>query len=598
MKRWITFLFLILASADFLAAQKLIAKTSHTQIAVGEAFQISFTLNSQGSEFKPPSFNDFTVYSGPNQSSNMVYSNGQMTTSFTLSYILSPKREGKFTIGPASVNVSGGTIQSNSLSIDVIKGAGGNQGNSQQQNPSASAENISDNIFVRSNVSKTKVYQGEQITVTHKVYTRFQLRGFQDIKFPDYTGFWSQDAPSNNQQIQLTNESIDGVNFQVAELKRSYLFPQRSGKLDIEPMLVECVVRKKSSKKPRDLYEQLFGGGYEDVVYAVKSKPVSIEVSPLPQEGKPKDFSGGVGNYSFKAEISKNNVKANEAINLVITLSGKGNIKLVDPLKINFPEDFETYDPKMTDKISSAGGVNGTKTFDYVIIPRHEGDYTINGIRFSYFDPEKKEYISIPSPEFLIHVDKGDVNSAATVYTPGKKDEVKVLGKDIRYIKTDDVEWKKTNTSFFGSLLFYTGLGTPLLAFLAFILVRKKQKELNKDQIAVKSRKATKMAKKRLLAADKFLHTENKEQFYVEILKALFGYIGDKMNIAQGDLNRDYISESLQKKGALPETISQLNSAIDNCEYARYAPGAVSGDLQSIYNNTVELITKLENEIR
>ena len=597
-------LFLFIFFTNISLAQKLTAQASKTKVAVGESFQISFSLNSSGSNFKAPALNDFDVYSGPNQSTSMSYVNGSMSQSITLSYIIAAKKEGKINIGPASVNVNGTTIQSSAFTIEAVKGSANaqSQGNNNQaaQNPSTpTTENLSDNLFVKTIVSKTKAYLGEQITVTHKIYTRYQLRGFQDIKFPDYTGFWAQDVP-NNPQIQVTNENIDGVNYQVGELKRTYLFAQRSGKLEIEPMNIECIVRKQSNKRPRDVFEQFFGGGYEDATYAVKSRAVAIEISPLPEANKPTEFSGAVGNYSFKAQISKDKIKANEAINLTITLTGKGNIKLVDPLKINFPEDFETYDPKTKENITSgANGVSGSKTFDYLIIPRHEGDYKIDQINFSYFDPEKKQYITLPSPEFSIHVDKGNENEAnANVFNPRSKEDVKVLGNDIRYIKTNSMHLKPKSDYFFGSPLFYLGLISPFLAFVGFIFIKRKNAELNKDAVVVKSRKATKMAKKRLSLAEQYLKANNKEQFYVEIFKALYGYIGDKLNILVADLNKEHISETLKTKSVDDTTIQQLIATLDNCEYARYAPSAVSGDLSSIYLNTVELITKIEHEIK
>lgn len=584
-------------------AQKLTAQASKTKVAVGETFQISFSINTNGSGFKAPSLNDFDIYSGPNQSTSMSFINGSMSQSITYSYVIAAKKEGKFTIGSASMNAGGTTVQSNSLTIEVVKGnaSAQNQSNTSvpSQNPTpVNSENIGDNLFVKTIVSKTKAYLGEQITVTHKVYTRYQLRGFQDIKFPDYRGFWSQEAPSN-QQIQVVNENIDGINYQVGELKRTYVFAQRSGKLEIEPMNIECVVRKQSNKRPRDIFEQFFGGGYEDAVYTVKSKPVQIEIIPLPETNKPSDFSGAVGNYSFKAQLSKDKIKANDAINLTITITGKGNIKLVDPLKINFPEDFETYDAKTKENISAnGGGVSGSKTFDYLIIPRHGGDYKIDQINFSYFDPEKKQYITLPSPEFNIQVEKGkDEDATANVFNPRSKEDVKILGKDIRYIKTNNIELKPKNNFFFGSGLFYTGIATPFLAFIGFLFIRKKSIENNKDIVSVKSRKATKMAKKRLILAEKHLKENNKELFYIEIFKALYGYTSDKLNIPVAELNKEHISEKLKNNNVTANTTKELIEILDNCEYARYAPSAVSGNLSNIYNTTVELITKIESEI-
>ena len=606
MKKIISILLLFVVIANTAMAQKFTASASKTKVSVGETFQITFTLNANGANFKMPALNEFDVYSGPNQSTSMSFVNGAMSQSITLAYIVAAKKEGKITIAPAAVIVNGASVQSNSILIEAVKGAAPNtqnQGNANQQQKNATApasEDVGDNLFVKTTVNKTKVYQGEQITVTHKVYTRYQLRGFQDIKFPDYTGFWSQDVPSNNQQIQIANENIDGVVYYVAELKKTYLFPQRSGKLQIEPMKAEVVVRKQSNRKPRDVFDQFFGGGFEDATYSVKSKPITIDVTPLPEANKPAGFAGAVGDYSFKAEISKDKVKANDAINLVISLTGKGNIKLIDPLKINFPEDFETYDAKTKENITSgATGVSGSKSFDYLIIPRHEGDYKIEGINFSYFDPEKKQYITLPSPEFKIHVDKGkDGDATASVFNPRSKEDVKVLGNDIRYIKTNNIHLQPKENYFFGSILFYTGLISPFVIFFLFVFIRRKRIEQNKDVATVKSRKATKMAKKQLLLAEKHLKSNSKELFYIEIFKALYGYISDKLSIPVANLNKEHISETLKNKSVNDVTIQQLINTLDNCEYARYAPSAVSGDLKGIYDSTVELITKIENEIK
>lgn len=604
MIKLIQILFFIAATVNVSLAQKLTASASKTRVAVGETFQISFTLNTNGSNFSPPNLNDFEVYSGPNQSSSMSFVNGVMSHSITLSYIVAAKKEGKLTIGSASVNANGTTLQSNPLVIEVVKSSSGGAagGNNQiTQEPSTpTTENISENLFVKTNVSKTKVVLGEQVTVSHKVYTRYQLRGFKDINLPDYNGFWAQDLPSNHQQIQVTNENINGINYQVAELRRSYLFPQRTGKLQIEPMVAEVVVRKQSNRRPRDIFEQFFGGGYEDAAYSVKSPAVTIDVESLPEQGKTSSFTGAVGDYNYKIELSKNSVKANEGINLIITLTGKGNIKLVDPPKINFPEDFETYDPKIKENISvGANGVSGSKTFDFLIIPRHEGDYTLTDLSFTFFNPAKKEYITIPSPELSIRVEKSnEENSNASVYTPSRKEDLKVIGNDIRYIKTGNPGLEDKDDYFFGSAVFYAGIITPLLAFLALITLKRRNTELNKDPVQVKSRKATKMAKKRLALAEQHLKTNNKELFYLEISQSLYGYIADRFNIAGAELNKENISVVLKNRAVSEETSSKLFATLSNCEFARYAPSAVSGDLNAIYNDTVELITKIENEIK
>ncbi len=604
MRKIVSILFFIVSLVHYSVGQKLTASVSSSRVAVGEAFQIQFSLSGSGSNFKLPQLTDFEIIEGPYQSSSTSIVNGVVTQSSSLTYVLVGKKEGKYTIGPASASSQGKTIQSNIVDMDVLKGktAAGNPNTSSNQNSAPSTNNGTDdvagNLFIKTSVSKTKVFQGEQISVIQKVYSRFQLRDFQNIQFPSYNGFWTQDEPLNK-QITVQNENINGVSYQVAELKRTFIFAQKSGKLEIDPMKIDCLVRKKSSRKPRDIFEQFFGGGYEDVVCSIKSDPITIDVSALPEANKPAGFSGAVGEYTFKAQLNKDKVKANDGVNLTITLTGKGNIKLVDLSKIDFPEDFETYDPKTSENIIVGGnGVSGTKTFDFLMIPRHEGDYKIDQVNFSYFDPSKKEYITIPSPEFNLHVDKGDNTPATVVGSSNRQEDLKVLGNDIRYIKTDKIHLKSKDAFFFGSIPFIIGLLSPLIAFLGFIFIRRKNIEQNKDMVAVKSRKATKMAKKRLSIAEKHLRSNNKELFYIEIFKSLDGYISDKLNIPVADFNKEHISQTLKSRDVSTPTILLLMKTLDNCEYAHYAPSAVSEDLQTIYTSTVELITNIEDEIK
>lgn len=595
---YIAFLFLLLT--NYLLAQKLTTSVSSNRVAVGEAFQIQFSLSGPGNNFKLPAMNDFEIYEGPYQSSSTSIVNGTVTQSSSLTYVIGAKKEGKFTIGAASVSSGGKVIQSNPVSIEVTKGAGNsgnsnnNSGNQNVTKPTSS--DIGDNIFAKTSVSKSKVYMGEVIEVTFKVYTRLemQIRGLS--KLPAYDGFFVQEI-KNKEATKQTNETINGITYVVGEIHKTYLIPQHAGKLTIDPFEIECIVRQKSKRKPRDIFEQIIGGGYEEVLYPLKSSPVTIDVLALPEEGRPEGFSGAVGSYTYKAVMSKDKVKANDAVNLTLTLTGKGNIKLVEPTKVNFPEDFETYDAKTSENIAvTNSGISGSKTFDYLFIPRHEGDYSIEPLSFSYFDPIKKEYITLPSPTFNLHVDKGDGTVATVIGGTNAKEDIKVLGNDIRYIKTT-TNLKDKEHFFFGSALFYSLLISPLLCFIAFVFIRRKNIADNKDGVAVKSRKATKMARKRLTVAEGHLNSNNKELFYIEIFKSLYGYISDKLNLPVAELNKEHISETLKSRSVSAPTIEKLMTTLDNCEFARYAPSAASGDLKGIYDNTVELITKIEDEI-
>lgn len=591
-----------------LFAQKFTAVVNKSKVGVGEVFQLDFALNASGKNFTAPSFADFNVYSGPNQSTSMQIVNGSMSQSITLSYYLSAKKEGTFTILAASIAVGGNTLQSNPVTIEVGKGAATASGQAQTQSNQAGKPNAqqanAQTLFVRTSVSKSKVFTGEQLMITHKVYTRMNLKGFQDIKFPSYNGFWSQEV-GRTTQYEVSQENIDGAQFSVVEIKKAFLFPQRSGKVEIEPVEVQCVVREKSGKR-NDPFEQFFGNdpffgfnSYKDVLYTVKSNAVSIDVAALPEAGKPADFPGAVGNFSVNAVIDKDKVKANDGINLKITISGKGNLKLIDAPKINFPDEFESYDPKTSENISVSGsGVTGSKTFEYLLIPRHEGIYKIQPIGFNYFDADKKSYVALPSKEFTITVEKGEGNSAnAPVISSVVKEDVKLVGNDIRYIKTENIGLKKQGEYFFGSPLFITGFTLSPLLFLAFLFVRREHIKRNSNLVLVNKRNANKIAQKQLAQAEKSMKANDKEAFFINVLAALYSYAGNKMNIAVADLSKEKVLESFAGKKVSQASIDEFVKLMDECEFARYAPGLQSGNLQEVYDRAEKSITKIEDEI-
>ncbi len=583
-------------------AQKFTANASKTKVVAGEQFQIAYSLNTGGSNFKTPNLNGFDVYSGPNQSSSMQFINGTMSQSISFSFILAARKEGKFTIPPASIIVNGSRIESNELVIEVAKGGTPSAQQPSQGNPGNpnTPQNGGDNLFAITTVNKTKAYLGEQITVVHKIYTKLNLRGFQDIQFPSYDGFWSQDMPQKG-QIALGTENVNGVAYYVAEIKKSFIFAQKTGTIEISPVEIECVVRERTSNAPQSIFDLFSGnGGYQDAIYKTKSKPIKIEIQPLPEQGKPENFNGAVGNFSFKALVNKEKIKANDAINLNIAISGQGNLKLLNTPVVGFPEGFETYDPKVSENISiNTNGVSGSKTFDYLVIPRNEGDYNITNVGFSYFDPAKKTYITLPSPEFNIHVEKSDkpAEQIKTTASGIAKEDVKIIGNDIRYIKTGPTVFIEKDEHFFGSSLFYTGIGAPVFLLAAFLLVRRKHISENSDLIAVKSRKANKVAQKRLMLAKTHVEANNKEAFYDEILRAMNGYFSDKFNLPASEFTKEAVVDRLKKRNVSEGLISDFTQTIDVCEAARYAPSMASNELVSVFEKAATVITQTENEI-
>jgi hypothetical protein len=578
------------------------AQVSKNKVAIGEVFTVAFTLNGTGSNLTYPNFKGFEIYSGPNQSQSISMVNGNVSQSTTLSFYILAKVEGRYTIGAATVMSGNQKLETKPIVIDVVKGNPQPQQQNQSQQPAGKEKNqyaselSNDDLFVRTFLSKSKCFIGEQIMITQKVYSRVDLRGFQNVKFPPYNGFWAQQENSN-QQINLQQENVNGVNYYVADYNKVYLFPQRIGSITIDPVELECIVRRQTKRQPRNIFEQFFGaGGYEDVAVKVKSKPVKVDVIDLPTENKPTDFTGAVGDFSFKVDISKNQVKANDAVNLKFTISGSGNIKLVEPMNLNLPESFESYDPKINETIKTIGGVSGSKTYDYLIIPREKGTFTLSNLGFSYFDVTKKKYISIPSPQITLQVLEGDGTNAQIISS--NKKEIKETENELRYIKTGDLNLKNKENEFFSSMAHYLFLLIAFTVFIFAVIFKKNQIKANSNLKLVKERKAAKLAKKQLSIAEKHLHLNNKDLFFNEVLNALNNYVGDKFNMSVVDLSKENISDMLLSKQVNEQTIQQLLETLNTCEYAKYAPSSVTGDLNKVYIDTLELISQIEEQIK
>lgn len=603
MKKHISHLFLWILSILPIMAQKMNVQVSTTKPAVGVPFEITFHMNAIPQDFTPPSFKDFEIISGPNQSQNIQFINGSLSQSFSISYVLIPKKEGPVVINAAKAIVNGQTIYSSPITIDVQKGNSNYSAQSQQRTtaPQEASTNVSkEDIFVRTSINKKQCYIGEQITLTQKIYTRVELRGIQNVKFPHLEGFWSKNQ-ENNRNIQLHIENIDGINYYVGEISTQYLFPQKSGKLTISPIEIECVVRKRSSRAPRDIWEQFFGvNAFEDHVVTLKSQPISVEVWDLPTTNKQAHFSGAVGtNFNFKTEINKTKIPANEALQLKITISGAGNIPLVDAPKINFPQEFETYDPKITENISTANGVSGTKTFEYLIIPRQEGHYKLSDIQFSYFNPSTKNYVTIPSPEILIEVTPSTNanNNAAQVYQQFKQ-EIKSEDNDIHFIRPYPFTLFKKHETFFNST---THIALTLLPYLAMVAVfgfYQYQKIQRSDWASFQQKRAQKIAFKHLQLAEKTLKTGNTAEFYTAIIQALENYLTSKFKLQKSELSRDKIKEIFKTYNISDELQKRYFDLMDTCELAKYAPIASQQSLENIHSSTQQLITDFERTIK
>ena len=584
-----TTLYVFLANS-FFAQSPVYAQVSSKKVQVGVPFEYAIVITTNATNYTPPNFKDFDVVSGPMQSTSTQMINGVVSTQMTLSWGLSAKKEGKFSIGPAIINAASQRYETNTVIIEVGKGnqAQTNPGNI-SEDPKHSNKVSGGDVYVKTGASKNKCYVGEQITITQKVYSRFQLIGFQKFSQPTYDGFYAmaQESTSKGQQVV---ENVDGVNYYTYELFRTIGIANKTGKISLNTIEGDVVIRKQTNAKPRNIFEQFFGnGGYEDVPVTTRSRALTIEVMPLPEEGKPAGFNGAVGQFSYKVETTKTEVKANDAFNLKMSLLGKGNIKLLDAPKLSLPESLESYDPKVTES-------NTSKTFDYLIIPRNEGEFILKGLDFSYFNLDSKKYVTIPAPEIKIKVLPPDPNSTgAQVYTP--QNQIKETENDIRYIKKGNFNLIKTEHEFFNSFNHVTLLISPIMLLSIALIARRKHIKNNSNTVLVKERKAAKVAKKQLMNAEKLMQQNKKDEFYTEILTAINNYLSNKLNIAISELSRQNIQKVLLEKHVVGGHILKLLSTIEISEYAKYAPGAVSGDLQTVYTDTITLITDLEEQL-
>jgi len=569
---------------------------SKNTVGVGEPFEISFTAKGNIEQFDPPSFSDFRVVGGPNQSSSMTSINGNTTVSIALSYDLTGVKEGVYTIGAANATIDGKSYRSKPIKIKVVKGntASQNNGNNGAEPDNLTTGNASDiakHLFIKAVANKTSVYQGEQITVTYKLYTNVSIVDIALDKLPDFNGFWSQEIKNDNQRIPWTQETVNGTTYHVTDIKQIILFPERWGKLTLDPLGMTFLVRQVVPSN--DPIEQFFGGSYKDVKYKIKSTPVTINVKMLPENGKPASFQGAVGNFSVEASADHLDLKANDALNYTLKISGTGNLKLLQSPKVKFAPAIEAYDPKVSDQITeSLNGVSGSRTYTYLLIPRHEGNYDLTPFEFSYFNPATQKYVTLKTKDYHLTVAKGDPTSNVTAFSSSDQQEVKLLDKDIRYIKdADELTWSAH--TFFGSIWFWLLLLLGPLLFMVAWFYRNWYREQNKDLAKVKGRNANKVAAKHMASAHKQLQNGNKKLFYEAVYRGLYGYLSDKFNIAAADLNKENIVDQLrlrEKDGAL---INQLIETLDLCEMARYAP-IVGISEQEVYEKSKHIIHAIE----
>jgi hypothetical protein len=588
---------LLLCTTLLFAQGKFVATASKTNVGVGEQFEVDFTMNGGGTHFSPPDFHDFDVLSGPNMESSFTSVNGVSTMSIGYGFILAAKKEGTFTIDEAAVVLNGHTLTTSPIKIKV-KGQAPPQQAQQAQaaapddNPKIDTKDLSKQIFVRAVTDKTKAYVGEQIKVYYKIYTRVGILGGQPDKAPDLNGFWNQDVPSKG--TVWKSEVYKGIRYNVATVKESMLFPQHAGDLQIDPLAITFMVELRLPS--RNVLDDMYGN-IKQMKYSSKSQPITIHAMALPAAGKPADFTGAVGNYTVYTDVDKKELKANETLNYTVDISGTGNLNLINSPKITTPVDVEKYDPKTNDHIVvDSNGVSGSRQFSYLLIPRHQGNFTLNPVEFTYFNPSTQKYVTVPTKPFTIKVDKGDAQANVPAFNSSDQQDIKLLGSDIRYIKTSSADVFKNGEGFYDSALYYILLLLGPVLFIGAVFYRRWMTEYNSDIVKVRSREASRMAAKHLAFAQKELTAGNRSAFYDAVAKGLYGYLSDKLNIPVSDLNKENIVTQLEARKLDSTIIKQLVDTMDLCEMARFAP--VTGiSEQQVFDKAKNTINEIEDKI-
>jgi len=578
------------------------ASVSRNPVSAGEQFELSFALTNAGigggKNLRTPDFSSFSILSGPNQSTSMQFINGSVSSSVTYSYVLQPKDVGKFTIAAASVEAGGKTLTTEPIVVEVIKGS---LGTPKKQPTVANDLNvqIGENLFLKAVVDKVHVIRGEQINLTFKLYMRVSVQNYSIDQNPTLIGFWSEEA-ENPRNVSLTTETINGKQYRVGVIRRLALFPTQSGTLEISPMEVQTVVQVQD-KRLYDPFESFFRDPFGRTVnYKVRSEPLRITVDPLPA-GAPLSFKGAVGRLAMSAKVDKQTTKTNEPISLKVTIAGTGNIKVLESPPVEFPVDFESYSPKVAENISRQGDViSGNKTFEYLLIPRYPGNKTIKPIVFSYFDLDKREYVSLSSPQIDLVVEQVAPGVGGSLVAVASREGVQMLSQDIRFIKVAGVALSRRGEQSYASPLFIGMVLLPVVGLVgALLFVRRREGEL-RDVAGYRNKRALRVAREGLKKARQLLGSDDKTLlFYTEVSGAIWKYLGDKLGIQQAEMSVERALGQIQARGVNGGLAGSLQSLLEECEMAKFAPTSLEGAAkQKTYDEAERIIVELERVLR
>ena len=574
------------------------------QVVVGEQFQVSYELTGEGTNFEAPNFNNFEIVGGPfsSSSSSVQIINGSVTksTTHTYSFYLRAIKEGTFTIPAATITIDKKKIKSNTEEIKVVKDTRVMSGDGSAPNNNTNTQDV----FLEASPNKKIAYIGEQITLKYKIYYTIPITQLSISKAPSYSGFWMKDVTDNNGTLQQSSIVRNGTEYHVATIQEIVLIPQKAGTLTIDPLDISCIAQIRQENRQSRGYDpfdnffgDIMGSSYTNVKKEIKSQPIDIEVKQLPAKDKPSSYKGAVGQFTFTSSIDKTEMKSNDAFTVTYSVSGNGNIELLEMPKPVFPHDFEVYDPKITTNTkNNSYGISGTKKVEYIVIPRVSGDFTIKGAEFSYFDPNKNSYVTLNSDQYEIHVERSANEGNSGIIYSGGQEAIKVVGSDINHIMMIG-KLQKNGTLLFGSPLYILIIILMVVIFATGLVLYKRINKFNQNQVLVRNKKATKIAKKRLQNAFNYLKIKDSAHFYEELSQALWGYISDKLNISRSQLSMDTVKEMMTGKNVSEDIINQFIELLNNCEFARFAPGDPEKKMEELYDKGVEVITKAEKKL-
>ncbi|MEG1643890.1 MAG: BatD family protein [Bacteroidales bacterium] len=598
-------LFILVVTTYGFAGDTKFSASAPRQVVAGQQFRIVYTLsNGDGKNLQTPDFPGMNVLYGPakSQSSQFSIINGKTTSTSeeSYTYTLTASKEGTYIISPAIIISDGRQYKSNSLSISVLppdktasvqqQGASNDEYRGGQQQAGSGTD---DKTFARLSLSRTSVYEQEAILATIKIYTKAaNIRSLDNATFPSFEGFVVQDIPIQNPQIEL--EHFGGERYSVVTIKRALLYPQHTGKITIDPG--KFVVAVQVIRPVRGFFGMM--QGYEDIEKRIQTQSVAVDVKPLPS-GKPTSFANAVGNFTISSVINTTSPKTNEALTLKLKISGKGNLKYIKDPSVEFPADFEVYDPKTDVSLKTTlSGVEGVRTVEYTAIPRSAGEFTIRPVHFSYFDINTKTYKTLTTQGYTLNVEKGKDGAGTNIANFTEKEALKMLNQDIRYIKSGNLNLEKSPEPFYGMWQYWLYYILPILAFAIYVIINRKQAKENANITLVRTRKANKVASKRLKVAGKYLKEHNIELFYSEMLKAVWGYLSDKLTLPISELDKENVAMELDKYGLDENTIESFIEILNTCEFAQYAPSQSDDAMDKLYADTVAAIGKMENFVK